>query len=138
MKIAGFERRIFSYLVDMIIPIIISIILFFVVFIHIHLNTMFVLYVIALSIMSISYLFINTLFTYLTNGYTLGNLIFGIRMVSNKNSKLRFVDCFLKYCFLAFPMCSFINMFYMIIVHSQRTIFDHLSLSDSLLVRVKF
>lgn len=138
MKIAGFEKRIFSYLVDMLIPIAISITLFFTVFIHIHLNTMFFLYVIALSIVSISYLLINTLLTYLTNGYTLGNLIFGIRVISNKNSKLKFVDCFLKYCFLAFPMCAFINMFYMIIVHSERTIFDRLSSTDSLFVRVKF
>lgn len=138
MKIAGFEKRIFSYLVDMLIPIAISITLFFTVFIHIHLNTMFFLYVIALSIVSISYLLINILLTYLTNGYTLGNLIFGIRMVSNKNQKLRFVDCFLKYCFLAFPMCAFINVLYMVIVHSERTIFDKLSSTDSLFVRVKF
>ncbi len=135
MKIAGFEKRIFSYLIDLIIPIALSVLLYFIVFRYSPIKTMFTIYVILLTLISITYFIINTIVTYLSNGYTLGNLFFHIRVIG-ENEKLSFISCVLKYAFLAFPMCAVINAFYMIITHTEITIFDKISLTKTYSTRI--
>lgn len=135
MKIAAFENRIFSYLIDLIIPTALSVLLYFTVFRYVSIKTMFAIYVIMLTVISITYFIINTIITYLTNGYTLGNFIFHIKVVG-ENNRLSFISCVLKYAFLAFPMCAAINALYMIIAHTEITIFDRISSTKTYSTRI--
>lgn len=138
MKTAKFEKRIFSYLVDLVPCVAIGIVLFIFVFNKIPVIQDLTIYTITFVISSIMYILIWTLILKITNGYTLGGAIFRIKTVSMYSERLSIKECFLKNIFLGFFPCVIVNAFYMLIVHTDKTIFDQLSNTISISSRQEF
>lgn len=127
MKIANFERRVVSYLIDLAISVGFSFLLYYLCLVKVDLFIDFNLFVVILISSSIVNFVINSILCFTSNGYTIGNLFTKIKMTSLDQNRIRIKETLLKYCFLCFPICVIVNVFYMLIVHSQKTIFDILS-----------
>ena len=73
------------------------------------------------------FLLINSLFAYLFNGNTIGNLFTKTKMVSIDGKRLTLKQILLKYLPLSLWPTVIINAFYMLYVHAESTIYDTLS-----------
>ena len=73
------------------------------------------------------FLLINSLFAYLFNGNTIGNLFTKTKMVSIDGKRLSLKQVLLKYLPLSLWPTVIINAFYMLYVHTESTIYDTLS-----------
>jgi uncharacterized RDD family membrane protein YckC len=135
MQISSFEKRIFAYLVDFLIVLGIAIGIYIFVFMRIlNWNWEYGL-IFSPIIASILFVcFVGNL-CYLTNGYTLGNAIFGLKMVSIKFQKLSYRQVMIKYLPLSLIPCMVVNALYMLIKHTEKTIFDELSHTVSVSMR---
>lgn len=127
MKIAHFEKRLISYFIDLVITYGICLAMYYSFLINYEIMRRFGVIFCLLTIGSLIYLLFNTFITKVTNGYTVGNIIMNIKVVNEQDSKISWKNSFLKYLFLCFPLCSIINAFYMLFIHTQISIFDKLS-----------
>ena len=127
MNIPRFDKRIISYLIDLIIPSILSLLTYFLLkhsFQILNYLT-FVLWV--EFVVMVYFLLINSLFAYLVNGNTIGNLFTKTKMVSIDGKRLTLKQVLLKYLPLSLWPTVIINAFYMLYVHTESTIYDTLS-----------
>lgn len=135
MKIVRFERRVISYLIDLIVTLGIAFLIYFFILKGLPLVEYFSMYFWIATIQMVVFFILCTLVSFLTNGYTLGNFICQVKMVCYEKERLSFTACSLKYCMIAIHAAVFINALYMIIVRTERSIFD--SLSQTILVSTK-
>jgi len=66
-------------------------------------------------------------FLYLSNGYTLGMAIFGIRTCHATEERIRFKEAFIKALMTGFAAMDLINAIYMLSSHTERSVFDRLT-----------
>ncbi|MGN1295072.1 MAG: RDD family protein [Bacilli bacterium] len=127
MNIPRFDRRIISYFIDLIIPSILSIFTYFLLKHSFQILDYLTFFLWAEFFSMVYFLVINTLFAYIFNGITIGNLFTKTKMVSLDGKRLSLKQILLKY----FPLCVWptviINAFYMLYVHTETTIYDTLS-----------
>ena len=135
MKIVGFERRIISYFIDMIITFGIALLIYFFVLKNFKFVEYLSIYFWIITIQMILFFINGTFLTFLTNGYTLGNIICQVKMVNHNNVKLSFKSCSLKYCMMSIQAAVIIKALYMIIVRTETSIFD--CLSQTILISTK-
>lgn len=126
MNIARYEKRIFAYLIDYLFPILIGVLAFLLLKNHFSYKV-FDIFVIINWFIIITYWIIYIPILFLFNGNTLGSLIFGIKVIPLKAEKITFKISLIRALTLSIPMMVIINVFYMLVVHSERTIFDILS-----------
>ncbi len=138
MKIANFEKRVISYLIDLGISLGFSFLLYYFALINIDFIKKLNSFVIISLCSSLIYFILNSIITYVSNGYTIGNLFARIKIISEDQNRIHFKNTSLKYCFMCFPICIFVNAIYMLIVHSQKTIFDILSNTISISTKKEF
>lgn len=125
--IPRFEKRLIAYFIDFIIPIILAF------FSYVFLWDEFIIFsylsfFIWLELLSFFYFsLINVFLSFITNGRTIGNLIARIKMVNLNAGRITLRQCLLKYLPLSLVPLTIINAFYMLIVHTETTIFDNLS-----------
>ena len=135
MQIASFEKRLLAFIIDYGIGIAIGVLLYFFVFNGLlgwHIAYIFVIILVTLFIY---YALIVDLITYFTNGYSIGNFIVGIKMVSIKFHRWSFRQILVKYISLSLLPCCMINAVYMLLKHTEKTIFDELSHTVSISIR---
>lgn len=127
MNVPRFDRRIVSYLIDLIVPTILSLLTYFLqknnfdIFDHLS----FFLWTELFTI--IYFLIFNAMCAYVFNGNTIGNLITKTKMVSLDGKRLSFIQVLLKYVPLCIWPTVLINASYMLYVHTETTIYDTLS-----------
>ena len=127
MNIPRFDKRIISYLIDLIIPSILSLLTYFLLK-HSFQILNYLTFFLWIEFFSMVYfLLINSLFAYIFNGNTIGNLFTKTKMVSIDGKRLTLKQVLLKYLPLSLWPTVIINAFYMLYVHTESTIYDTLS-----------
>ena len=127
MNIPRFDKRIISYLIDLIIPSILSLLTYFLLKHSFQILDYLTFFLWVEFFAMVYFLLINSLFAYLFNGNTIGNLFTKTKMVSIDGKKLTLKQVLLKYLPLSLWPTIIINAFYMLYVHTESTIYDTLS-----------
>jgi len=133
MEIAKFTKRVFSYLCDLILCFAIGascgVPLFLLTSIPWYFNVL-----ITLACCYGSYLIPCIIFMSIVRGRTLGALIFGIKHVNNDGSKISIKNIIIKNLYLGLIPFTIVNAFYMLSVHTERTIFD--KITDTIVIDI--
>ena len=127
MNIPRFDKRIISYLIDLIIPSILSLLTYFLLKHSFQILDYLSFFLWVEFFAMVYFLLINSLFAYLFNGNTIGNLFTKTKMVSIDGKRLTLKQVLLKYLPLSLWPTVIINAFYMLYVHTESTIYDTLS-----------
>ena len=127
MNIPRFDKRIISYLIDLIIPSILSLLTYFLLKHSFQILDYLTFFLWVEFFAIVYFLLINSLFAYLFNGNTIGNLFTKTKMVSIDGKRLTLKQVLLKYLPLSLWPTIIINAFYMLYVHTESTIYDTLS-----------
>lgn len=127
MNIPRFDKRIISYLIDLIIPSILSLLTYFLLKHSFQILDYLTFFLWVEFFAMVYFLLINSLFAYLFNGNTIGNLFTKTKMVSIDGKRLTLKQVLLKYLPLSLWPTIIINAFYMLYVHTESTIYDTLS-----------
>ena len=127
MNIPRFDKRIISYLIDLIIPSILSLLTYFLLKHSFQILDYLTFFLWVEFFAMVYFLLINSLFAYLFNGNTIGNLFTKTKMVSIDGKRLTLKQVLLKYLPLSLWPTVIINAFYMLYVHTESTIYDTLS-----------
>lgn len=127
MNIPRFDKRIISYLIDLIIPSILSLLTYFLLKHSFQILDYLTFFLWVEFFAMVYFLLINSLFAYLFNGNTIGNLFTKTKMVSIDGKRLTLKQILLKYLPLSLWPTVIINAFYMLYVHTESTIYDTLS-----------
>ena len=127
MNIPRFDKRIISYLIDLIIPSILSLLTYFLLKHSFQILDYLTFFLWVEFFAMVYFLLINSLFVYLFNGNTIGNLFTKTKMVSIDGKRLTLKQVLLKYLPLSLWPTVIINAFYMLYVHTESTIYDTLS-----------
>jgi len=134
MEVARFERRIFSYIIDLILPIAIGIgsSVLLIVF-----SVIPWYFDILLGILSfyIFYLLINIPIMCLSQGKTIGCYIFRIQTVSTDGQPIAPHNVVIKQLNLGLIPLVIINAIYMLVVHTEYTLID--KMTDSVSTDIK-
>lgn len=132
MNTVKLSKRIFAYLIDILIvslPVIAGLIWFFY-FINMSFNYAIPWYFLLLGgflIKWLIYVLFSVLILLISNGRTLGNLIFGIKIVHANLKHLSFKDALCISAVHGLISMMIISLFYMIIVHTERSVSDRLT-----------
>lgn len=130
MNIARYDKRIFAYLIDLIFAcafpaagLVIA---------YAYVPSFYDIpwyFVAAMAIVAVwlVYTIINTLWTFLSNGRSLGNLIFGLKIIRPDMSHLHFSECLVRSINLGFFVSALVNAIYMLMIHTEKTVYDRLS-----------
>ena len=127
MNIPRFDKRIISYFIDLIIPSILSLLTYFLLKHSFQILDYLTFFLWVEFFAMVYFLLINSLFAYLFNGNTIGNLFTKTKMVSIDGKRLTLKQVLLKYLPLSLWPTIIINAFYMLYVHTESTIYDTLS-----------
>ena len=130
MNTAKLPRRIISYAFDMILSFAIALTLVILGsrFIKGFANLgIFYIVTIFFVLLWITYVFIFAFWLFLSNGRTLGMLIFGLRVVHKDISRLKFGDCFARSAAEGVLIFIVIDLFFVLITNTERTSFDRIS-----------
>jgi len=129
MHIARYEKRLFAYLFDYALALALAIVLFFALPLPLGVVFKIVLTQIAASLI---YGIFAGAASFVFNGYTLGFSFVKVRIVRIDEKRLDAKTAFLRSFMLAIFPWAIINAFYMLIVHTERTIFDRISATLSI------
>ncbi len=132
MHIARYEKRIIAYFIDYGIAAVAAFAIFFLLPINLLLIEKILLSQIAAAVI---YALLTFSFLTLTNGLTLGSMITRIRVVRLDDQKISARIALIRVAGLAIFAWALINALNMIIIHTERTIFDRLS--DTLVIDKK-
>ena len=127
MNIPRFDKRIISYFIDLIIPSLLSLLTYFLLKHSFQILDYLTFFLWVEFFAMVYFLLINSLFAYLFNGNTIGNLFTKTKMVSIDGKRLTLKQVLLKYLPLSLWPTIIINAFYMLYVHTESTIYDTLS-----------
>ncbi|MCI6215828.1 MAG: RDD family protein [Bacillales bacterium] len=124
---AKYYRRIYGWLLDELVALLFGIACVFLIFYFDSAFSLFFAVAISVFVDYFFYVFITSIVMYLTKGSSIGMLIERIRTVDLQSSRLTYRACFLK-CFLnGIIVVTIVNAFFMIFVHTERSIFDRLT-----------
>mgnify|MGYP001313710198 FL=1 len=128
MNIARFDKRIFGWLIDEILPLGGGVTLAY--FLWVWMGTqMSIFLIVFLSVIGdyILYILINAITMSITRGATIGMAIFGIKTVHPEGVKLKAGECWLKCLLTGVIAMDFINAIFMLSVHTERSAFDRMT-----------
>ena len=132
MNIASYTKRVWSYIIDAFLAIVCSLALFITLYFYqswIRSIPAFFVIIAFFFIEWFLYTFIYSLWLFISNGRTLGSLIFGTRVVHNDISRLSYGDCLARSASEGVLVLVAIDLIYVLIKHTEKTIFDRLSLT---------
>ena len=130
MNIIRYEKRIFAYLVDLFL--ILLLVTFGTVILMMRFANLrevpwyFLMFFVCFAIFFL-FILIHTLSMFFSNGRTLGSVIFGLRTIHPNLERLSFADCLCKCALLSLIPIVIVNGIYMLIIHTEKTAFDRLT-----------
>jgi|LAHS01.1.fsa_nt_gb uncharacterized RDD family membrane protein YckC len=128
MAIARYEKRIWAWTIDKLLSFGV-----FGLFIYLFLRwfgpnaSLFLLILLAYLVSYAFYVVFNGLWSFFGNGATLGMLIFRIRAVHADGCHLSLKEAFLKVLLTGLLVMDAANSLYMLLTHTERSIFDRMS-----------
>ncbi len=131
MEIARYERRVLAYLLDILLCLGCAFVVWFFVD-WIRFLPVVVQIVILELLMGLFYMLFGGILLKWSNGYTLGSAIFRIKVVHMDDRDITYRDAFIRSITLSIVPWVVVNAVYMLIVHTERTIFD--KLTDTIVV----
>jgi uncharacterized RDD family membrane protein YckC len=132
MHIARYEKRLFAYLFDSLLALLGGLAIFLLIPMPIAFIEKLLLSQVAAMII---YVLLTGTMLILTNGFTLGSLLVRIRAVRLDEKRLRCRDVLIRSISLSIFVWAIINAIYMLVVHTERTMFDRMS--DTLVIDKK-
>lgn len=128
MEIARYERRILAYLLDFFLSTGIATASWFFIRANWNIALPVVVQIIICEILGgfIYFLFSGIVLKW-SNGYTIGSAIFATKVVHIDDRDISYRDAFLRAMGLAIFPWVLVNAAYMLIVHTERTIFDKMT-----------
>lgn len=132
MNTAKLHKRVIAYLIDIVIisaPIVVGLIWLFY-FINMEYNyatPWYFMLIGGLLIQWIIYTFLSTLIMFIFNGRTFGNALLGIKIIHADNRHLSFKDCLCISAVHGLLIMVIINLFYILIVHTEKSVSDRLT-----------
>lgn len=136
MGIARFEKRIMAYLIDIVIAAL-SAIPLTIVFAYLaswKIPWYFVL-IIAQLLTWFFYALFSTCISHWSNGYTIGGAIFGIKSAHKNGQRINVSDAIIKGICIGILPFDIVNAAYMLIVHTEITIFDRMT--DTIVIDIR-
>lgn len=127
MNFAKPIQRIVAYIIDYVICHIPSVILAVLLFIYVPSLKWYCILLLSFLLYWLSFIVFNSFFLFVSNGFTLGGLIAKVRVVRSHLERLQYRDAFVRAASLGLLIMVIVNVFYMLIVHTERTIFDRIS-----------
>lgn len=134
MEFARFNKRVFSYLVDFVFAFGLGAAFGCLLFIFTSIPWYFSL-LITFLFCYIAYLLINVPIMHFSSGRSIGAFIFGIRTVNQNNEPISLHNIWIKNLYLGLIPFVLANAIYMIIVHTEQTLFDRIT--DTIVVDIK-
>ena len=130
MNIASYSKRLGKYAVDFVFACLFpaGILIYVFYFAHNLLNIPpLFLGIIIVASEWIFYTIINTAWMHISNGRTLGSLIFGVRIIKPNLARLSFGDCIARNISEGFIIMMVISWVYMLAVGTEKSIFDRMT-----------
>ncbi|MCQ2794512.1 MAG: RDD family protein [Bacilli bacterium] len=134
MNIEHKKKRILSYLIDFVLPIALGIATTTLLIMRANFPWYFAM-LIGAGACYLLYLLLNTIFLCSTHGYTFGSLIFAIKTVTLQGEDISWRIALVKNLYLGLIPFAIVNAVYMLVVHTERTVFD--KITDTIVVDVK-
>lgn len=133
MKIARYEKRLIGWLIDELFALA-PVVPFF---LYIRtlggaFSSVYLALLISFILQYILFFILCTCFMAISGGSTFGMLIFGIRCYTPEGGHIKGVQCFLRALLTGIWAMDLLNAFYMLSVHTERSVFDRLT--DSLVI----
>mgnify|MGYP003321582360 CR=1 FL=1 len=126
MEIARFEKRVISYLIDLVFPYAIGITSGVLLFVYTPLPWYFSLLLLFLFCF-VAYLLVNVPAMGLSKGHGIGSAITGIKTINENGSPITWKAVWIKNLYYALLPCVIANAIYMLIIHTERTLFDRIT-----------
>lgn len=131
MEIARYERRVMAYLLDILMCLGCAFAVWFFVG-WMRLLPIVAQIVILELLMGFFYMLFGGIFLKWSNGYTLGGAFMRIKVVHMDDRDITYRDAFIRSVGLSIIPWVLVNAVYMLIVHTERTIFD--KMTDTIVV----
>ncbi|MCQ2792244.1 MAG: RDD family protein, partial [Bacilli bacterium] len=135
MEIARFNKRALSYLIDFLLTFGIGVALSIPLFIYTEIPWYFSI-ILLMIICYLTYLLIHVTTMLLSRGRTLGAAIFGIKTVTKDNKPISGRNVWIKELYLGLLPFVIANAIYMLIIHTEQTLFDRIT--NSIVVDVRY
>lgn len=126
MKIARFEKRVIAYIIDIALSLSIVVGLYFGLHLNVNLSLSWTVVLVFLVGGFIYFLF-GFPIVYFSNGRTVGSFIMGLKAVHIRESHITWKAALIRSMGISVIAMVIVNAFYMLTVHTNRTIFDNLS-----------
>lgn len=130
MNIATFGKRIWAYIIDMLLAYAIPVVALIFAYVRFsELNQIPVIFVVLGMLFATWFVFtfIYSIWLFASNGRTLGRLIFGLRVVHTDISRLSFSVCLARAATEGCIILIGISAIYTLAVHTEKTVFDRLT-----------
>lgn len=134
MEIARFEKRVLSYIIDMIFPYSIGIVSGVMLFIYTPLPWYFSLLLLFLFCF-LAWLLINIPAMGFSHGHGIGSAIFGLKTIRKDGKDISWKIVWVKNLYYALLPFMIVNAVYMLVIHTERTVFDRIT--DTIVVDEK-
>ena len=126
MEIARYERRLLAYMIDILICLGLGVGTWF--FVRQNWSLTYVMQIIICeTLMGIYYFFFAGIILRWTNGYTIGGALVRTKVVHIDDRDISYRDAFLRSICLSVLPWVIVNACYMLIIHTERTIFDKIT-----------
>jgi len=130
MEIARYEKRVIAYFIDLMVAFLPCLAIGINIYLDVPLTQNIPIYFYVLGVQFATYILfvlLSIFFVMVSNGYTLGALIFGIRAVHLDRSRITFRDAIIRSITIGVLPMVLVNAIYMITIHTERTIFDRIT-----------
>ena len=132
MRIARYEKRLIAYFIDFGIALAGALAIFFLIPLPLTIVEKILLSQIAAALI---YFLVTFIMLLISNGYTIGSAITRIRVVRLDDERIDVKDALIRASSLAIFPWALINAINMLLIHTERTLFDRLS--DTLVIDKK-
>jgi uncharacterized RDD family membrane protein YckC len=137
MQIARYEKRIGGWLFDKLLSLsVFAVVLAFEILNYPKNFSLYLSMIVAFAAHYVFYVLWNTFWLYFSNGFTLGGLIFGVRLVHATKERISWKEAAVKSLFSGVVAAAIVNGIYMLSEHTERSVFDRLS--DTLCVSTRY
>lgn len=130
MEIARYEKRLIAYLIDLLLAFIPPLVLAIILYSRIpaNINPPFYFYVLAVELATyLLFIILSFFILVISRGFTIGAFIMGIKVIHPNRVPLTGREAFLRSVTIGVLPMVLANAIYMIIVHTERTVFDRIT-----------
>lgn len=128
MGIARYEKRVLGWLIDRLLSLFVGAGLFYP--FRLLFGPSFSLYFLVIfCVLGAYFFYFLSVFSFLwiSDGRTLGGLLFGVRTFRPDGNRLSFSDAFLKALLTGVVTMALVNALFMLFIHTERSAFDRLT-----------